>query len=233
MRQRPRVVVVDGSRDGEVQVRRSRASRPRGRAVDAHGAAALVILSFAYRFDISIAIMPSTPSYYTADAVGDADTCELAEASAADARSMFSAISNHSAAADGDGTAGACSVVITAAAADARAVLSAAGSDIAAADGDVAADATFAAADTCCVLASRRRHAAAALDGERRAAAARLYGGIVLGRGRDGIRAVEDDGGVAAALDAGAGGDAEGRPTEREGLAAADGDGATDGDAAG
>lgn len=40
MRQRPRVVVVVGSRDGEVQVRRSRARRPLGRAVDAHAAAA-------------------------------------------------------------------------------------------------------------------------------------------------------------------------------------------------
>ena len=82
-------------------------------------------------------------------------------------------------------------------------------------------------------MSARGRHAAAALNGERRAAEARLYGGIALGRGRDGVRAVEDDGGVAVAQDGGAGGDADSGPTEREGLAAADGDGAADGDAAG
>ncbi len=102
VRQRPRVVVVGGSRDGEVQVRRSRASRPRGRAVDAHAAAASVIFSFADRCDISIVITPSTPSYYTADAVGDADTCERTHVSTADASSICAARGRDRAAADGD-----------------------------------------------------------------------------------------------------------------------------------
>lgn len=201
-----------------------------------------------------------------ADAVGDSNTCELAEASAADARSMFSAISNDSAAADGDGTAGACSVVITAAAADACTVCASRRRDGSAADGDVATDALASAADarrslasrsrdgaalnddvTACpvvaikaaasdaraVFAARGRHAAATLDGERCAAAARQDGRTFLGRARDGIRTVEDDGGVAAALDAGAGGDVDGGPTEREGITAADSDGAADGDATG
>ena len=255
---------------------------PRGRAVNTHFAAALVISTFAYWCNAILA----SACLHAGDAAGDGDACELAVPSAADARSILAAFGRDCAAADGDIAAGAIitaadaraikitrgrdgaaadgdiaagATIITAAdarsigasrrrdgaaadgdisaggfitAADARSIGASRRRHAAVADGDVAADGLIAATDARSILSTRRRHAAAALNGERRTAAARLYGGIALGRGRDGVRAVEDDGGVAAALDGGAGGDADGGHTEREGLAAADGDGAADAHAA-
>ena len=226
---------------------------PRGRAVNTHFAAALVISTFAYWCNAILA----SACLHAGDAAGDGDACELAVPSAADARSILAAFGRDCAAADGD--IAACAIITAAdaraikitrgrdgaaadgdiaagatiiTAADARAINITRGRDGAAADGDISAGGFITAADARSILSTRRRHAAAALNGERRTAAARLYGGIALGRGRDGVRAVEDDGGVAAALDGGAGGDADGGHTEREGLAAADGDGAADAHAA-
>ena len=147
------IIVLDGA-DGPVEMLCRCASCPRGRAVDGYAAAAIGILSLAYRGSGFV----THRGFHAGHAATDGDVAARAMGAAADTSAVLPAIGRDGAATDGNSVTSALGAT-----ADARCTVAARGGDGAAIDVDVAARAMAAGADAC---RSTRGRDGAAVDGD-------------------------------------------------------------------